>query len=314
MLIALYLYGRWIASGDFTPVPKGADTPPTYMTVSVWVHQVLLCAAALGFIWWYIVRPWRRERRVTTEGLLVLACMTAFWQDLLSNYAHYWVIYNTEWFNMGSWYNHIPGFERGGELMAEPLLTFLPAYAAAYFGCSGLAVGTMRWAQSRRPHISKLGLVGVAFLTMALFDFVLEIFWVRLGVFIYPSTIPSLTLWSGELYQFPIYESIIWGAGWAAMACLRFFRDDRGRTFVERGVDTLGVSEPRKTALRFCALAGAANVFLLAYNLVAGSLAPLGTDWPEHVADKSYFRTELCTPDTTYLCPDGMLPEVTGNN
>jgi hypothetical protein len=31
-------------------------------------------------LWWFIVRPWRRERRITLDGMLLLACGLMFFR------------------------------------------------------------------------------------------------------------------------------------------------------------------------------------------------------------------------------------------
>ena len=57
--------------------------------------------------------------------------------------------------------------------------------------------------------------------------------------------IPSLSLWAGTDHQFPIYETISWAGTYTVLACLHYFRDDRGRSLPERGIDALHIRSGR---------------------------------------------------------------------
>ncbi len=310
ILFELYLYTRWIVSGNATPNRGGASAAPGWMHAAVWIHVALGIVALAGWFWWYLVRPWRRERRITSDGLLMLGCMTAFWGDLAANYFRYWVVYPTVWPNLGAWYNFIPFWQTPrGQLQVEATIFFLPMYAVCMFGFTSIACAAMRRIKVRRPQTSKIALFLVAWLIMALVDLVLEIFWVRLGLFIYPGTIDALTLFNGHYYQFPIYEAVFWGLGWAILSSVRFFRNDRGETVVERGVSKLRTSQRQKTVLRFLALAAVANLSLLNYNLITALIATQASDWPKDVTSRPYFGYGLCGPDAENACPDGTAEE-----
>ena len=67
-----------------------------------------------------------------------------------------------------------------------------------------------------------------------------------IGFYTYPGAIRAVSFNAGTYYQWPIYEGLMWGGVQAALCCLRFFTDDRGRTIVERGLDNVrgGVVTP----------------------------------------------------------------------
>ena len=52
-------------------------------------------------------------------------------------------------------------------------------------------------------------------------------------MFIYPSTIPELTLFAGKPYQFPLYETVSWAGTYTALACVHYFRNDQGETWAD---------------------------------------------------------------------------------
>jgi hypothetical protein len=47
----------------------------------------------------------------------------------------------------------------------------------------------------------------------------------------------SWTLFAGKTYQLPLYEVLSWGLAWTLYAAIYAYRDDRGMTLVERGID-----------------------------------------------------------------------------
>ena len=73
-------------------------------------NGVVLLVGLPFAIWWFIVRPWRRERRITLDGMLLVSMGLMFFQDPLLNYFNTWCTYNTWLFNQGSWSSHIPGW------------------------------------------------------------------------------------------------------------------------------------------------------------------------------------------------------------
>jgi hypothetical protein len=101
----------------------------------------------------------------------------------------------------------------------------------------------------------------------------------------------------------------------AGLAALRFFKDDRGRTVVERGIDGLQVGEGRKTALRFLAVFGMCNVLvLLCYNVPNAIIGAHSTAWPRDLQERSYLTDRLCGPGTDRACPGPGVPLVRGDD
>jgi hypothetical protein len=303
-----YLYTRWIASGEAHDNSFGRATAPTWAKTAMWIHFGLGIALFIGMVNHFIVKPWRREHRLTSDGMLMLGCLTCFWGDLGANYFHYQVLYPTVWPNLGGWYGFIPGFGSGAQLQAEATIFYLPSYAIVMFGFTSIAAAAMRWSQRRWTGIGKVRLVLIAWLVLATLDLVLEVPWVHLGLFVYPSTISWLTLFHGHYYQFPIYESLIWGAAWAYLACIRFFKDDRGRTVVERGAERVATGPRGQTVVRFLALAAAANVGLLAYNLTFGLVGTQTGRWVNDISTRPYMTDGLCAAGVTYTCPTTSAP------
>jgi hypothetical protein len=130
-------------------------------------------------------------------------------------------------------------------------------------------------------------------------DLVLEGLWMRTGIWAYPGGGTLLTLFDGSRYQFPIKEMFLWGGAWAAFTCLRYFRNDKGETFAERGANQLKTGPKRKLALQFLALYGAINLlYVLTYNLPINILNMHDTTWSQGVQEVTYMNDNLCGPGT----------------
>ena len=300
-----YLWIAWLGFGNTSRTPAGPDDMATGIRASVIAWQFIFPAGLAWCVWEWMIKPWRATRRLSTDALMCLGMLTMYWQDLVPNMFKTTFVYNSEMLNWGSWGNFVPGWiSPNGETFAEPLIFAFPSYIAMVM--PGMAIGcwAMRKLQARNPRMGKVGLAFGCFATLAIIDLVVEPLWLMLGLYSYVAPIRSLTLFYGHYYQFPIYEAILWPISWTLMACLRYFKDDKGRTIVERGVDSLRVGERAKTGVRFLAFAGVFNVLLLFfYNAPSAVIGVFGDSWPADVSERSYFHQQLCGEGTDYACP-----------
>ncbi|MFF7940818.1 spirocyclase AveC family protein [Nocardia gamkensis] len=314
----LYVWIRWATGPYFLRVPTGPSDPPVWMkTVLITWTAVVLAGWPIG-VYYFIVRPWRRERRITTDGMLLVACGLLFFQDPLLNYFNTWSTYNTWMFNRGSWVQHVPGWRsygEPGEMMAEPLLMNAAGYSYGVLLCTILGCWIMRRAKAKWPNIGNLGLIGVLIVWTFFFDFVIEgMFLMPMGLFTYPGAIQSLSINAGTYYQWPIYEGLMWGGVQAGLCALRYFTDDRGRTFVERGLEHVRGGFAQQQLTRFLAIFAACSVFFfVCYNLPAQWFGMNADPWPEDIQKRSYFDMGICGEGTGRLCPDPVLP-IPGKN
>jgi hypothetical protein len=309
----LYVWIRWISGPNFERVPPGPSDPPTYMKAILVTWTVVIIVGLPISLYYFIVRPWRRERRITLDGMLLVACGLLFFQDPLLNYFNTWSTYNTWMWNRGSWVQDIPGWQSYGEpgrMMAEPILMNAPGYSFGVLLCTMFGCWVMRKAKERWPNISNLGLIGVVAVWAFVFDFVIEgLFLMPMGLFTYPGAIQSLSINAGTYYQWPLYEGLMWGGVQAGLCCLRFFTDDRGRTLVERGLDRVRGGFVRQQLARFLAIVAACSaLFFVFYNLPVQWFAMHAEPWPDDLLKRSYFLMGICGDGTDRPCPDPSLP------
>lgn len=311
-----YIGIKWVTGPFFASVPTGASEPPTWMKATIITIDGISLAATFGFIYWMIVRPWIKERRVTTDGMLLIAFFSMWFQDPMGNYGGYWFVYNSWNPNMGSWANELPGWLAYGEPGSMFAESFINGPLYLYFMMGGVLVGlwTLRKTKARYPKLGLPFALLVTYLAMTAFDLIVEVgFWQAMGLYTYTSS-PGPFLFAGTFMQFPIFEAIMVGFMVLAMVCLRYFTDDKGHTFVERGIDRVNTTPGKKIGLRLLALiAGVQVLYFFSFTLPTSYWGAHSEDWPEQVQNLSYFTDGICGAGTTRLCPSESLPINRGN-
>ncbi|GAB2856263.1 spirocyclase AveC family protein [Actinocorallia aurea] len=313
LALELYVWTRWVTGPYFERVPSGPSDPPTYMKVVLTANMVAMWVLVPLCAWWFIIRPWRRERRITLDGMLSVSMGLMFFQDPLLNYVNTWCTYNAWLFNRGSWSSNIPGWvspEEPGHQVPEPILTNAPGYAFGVLLITIAGCRLMRGIKARWPKISDLQLIGLTYAMAIVFDFVMEgCVILPAGMYSYPGAIQSLSINAGHYYQWPVYEGLMWGAVQAALCCLRYFTDDRGRTVVERGLDHVRGGAARRQLTRFLAIFAAVSAcFFTFYNVPAQWIGMHADPWPVDVQKRSYFSGPVCGGGSDRPCPDPALP------
>jgi hypothetical protein len=313
----VFVLVRWVTGPWFATVHTGPSSPPTWMKATLIFFQVFAVVGTLALLYIYLVRPWRRDRVVSTDGLLVPVFFLIFFQDPLSSVFGDWFSWNAYLVNKGSWIYSVPGsqaYGHPGHEVVEPLLGgFLwvwIAFAGAWAGCFVLRRAYRRW-----PDASPVAMIlCVLYPAMIVFDFIFEgLLTLPTGLYAYPGG--HLSIWPGAYDKYPITEALFAGATLAALAAIRFFRNDRGETIAERGIHSLRIGAGAKVALRFLALVCATQVLtFVTYNLTQGWFvgAHSGT-WPASAQRLSYFTVGLCGEGTTTQCPRDGRPLTSDN-
>lgn len=307
---------RWVTGPYFARVPAGPSDPPTFMKVNAIFWQVVSIPLALAVIWWYVVRPWRRERDLGVDGCLVIAFSLLWFQDPLSNYAGPWFTYNTWLFNRGSWTNDVPGwlsYGSPGHMVGEPLLMIPALYV--YWFVLAMIVGcwVMRTVATRRPQASGLTLVAACFAFMCLFDLVFEgLIWMPLGTWTYAGG--QWSLFPSTYHKFPLNDMVTVAAVLTSVSCIRFFRNDRGQTIAERGIERVGGSSRKRLAVRVFAMIAVVQAAMLFYTVPNAWFGMHSTTWPADLQKRSYLTGGLCGDGTDRACPGPGVPLLRNDN
>jgi hypothetical protein len=298
---------QWVTSPYFAPSPMGPEPVPGWLHNLIRFTDIFCGALVLWFLWSLLFKPWIRDKRVSWDGMLMMALFTMWVQDPMCNYFNFTFMYNADFINMGSWSSFLPGWQspRGSNL-PEPLFLM----GGIYLWWTTINVIAFSWSLKKLriwlPGWSTLAHIPIAFVSIVILDALLEIPATRFGLFAYPGAPYSLTLWAGKYYQFPIYENVFMNFNYLSIGLLRYYRDDKGESLAERGVSTLKLSETGKSWMRFFALVGFCNIsYFIVYFLPYNWMAMQADTFPPY---PSYMRYEICGAGTPYACPSREVP------
>jgi hypothetical protein len=184
---------------------------------------------------------------------------------------------------------------------------FAPASYVLIVGIASLGAGVMRQARARWPKLSGTSLASICFIFMIMCDIVFEYLGgLRLQFWAYGGGLSSFS--ADRYYRFPLNALLLSSAFFTGLSALTFFRNDRGQTVAERGVDQLS-GTTKTVALRFLAILAATQLTLLVvYHIPAAVLAVNSSSWPKDIQQRSYLTNHVCGPETDRACPGPAVP------
>lgn len=304
LAVELYTWVAWIAGPHFTPTIPTEPTTEIRMKI-LWAYQIIAPILMVAATWYWIIKPWREQGQLTTDGMLAISMTMIVFFDPTFNYASTSLMYNSHLINFGAWTSSMPGWmSPKGHLLPEPILISIPGYLIAVFGQAVFVLWILRKYKARRPETGPLTMALLIIASLIFIDCVAEIILIRSQIYIYPGAIHALTLWPGEWYQFPLTEGIFFGGfGIGATALLMYFKDDRGETFADRGLERTKYGRGRKQVLKFLSLFGCAHLAFLMLYAVPSSWVALHSDpYPDDIP--AYLENGLCAYGIEgNLCP-----------
>src|ERR1700758_202131 len=163
---------RWVISPLFKTVPVGPTPVPTFMKVAIVFFEVISIPAILACFYFLVVRPWRRDGKLSVDGALTIAFATLWFQDPLSAYSGPWFTYNSWALNYGSRGHRVPhatAKAAPGAMLVEPILIVPGAYVYCFVVAMFAGSWVMRTARNRWPHLSAVKLVVICLAAMFIF-------------------------------------------------------------------------------------------------------------------------------------------------
>ncbi|WP_022979130.1 spirocyclase AveC family protein [Ideonella sp. B508-1] len=305
VLLQAWIYIAWIRSDKFVPTDPGPDPLPRASEIGLPIFQalsVLTLVAAVA----YFGRTLLRREPLAPIQVLMLGWLFTFWQDPWLNMFRPTFTYNAHLLNFGSWSEFIPGWvSPHGSRIPEPILINFAAYVFQLPLSCLFGWWAMRKAKARFPAWGGVRLFLAGLVAMVALDMAQEILATRV---VHYDAFPAAAgpkLWDGEFYQIPLYEFLFFPLVLAASSALFFFRDDRGRMVVERGVDRLRVGDRTRDLLRVLAVTAFANLMNAGYVFTMAFLSLHADPWPQM---PSWMRDNVCGAGTVYECPGPEVP------
>jgi Spirocyclase AveC-like len=302
---------RWVFGPNFKSTPPGPDQISSGQQMLFTVLQVAVPLAAVAALYFWVARPWRREGHLTTDGMLTLSAGMVFFWDMSMNYTSVSLLYNSHLVNRGAWANGSwPGWiSPNANDLPESLFITIPGYVALVFSQVVLVLWILRKIKARRPKLGTTASVVFIFVGLVIVDTIIETVLLRSAIYAYPGAIRDITLFGGHTYQVPLSETVLFGGvALGAIACLSHFRDDRGHTVVERGLDKIRVGAKSKQLIKFLAIFGAVHLaFLVLYMVPQQWFAVHSGPFPSGY--KSYMINDMCASGSDgRTCPGPGVP------
>lgn len=311
-LLFAYAMTAWVFGPDFVPNTTGRDVAPEGYVRFIRGLEIFMILLTAWLLFTFVIKPLFRDGRFSFDGLFFLACGTMVVQEPWLNWIRPQLLYNTIFMNYGVWMGTLPG-------IVSPVAEKVPlSIAFAGLGYFWIVAGPaycgsriMSWMKSRNPNLSATRLVLWCLFGFILFDLAIESFILRTGMFIYPSTIPELTLFAGTPHQLPLYEVLHWAGTYTFLACVHFFRNDRGETWAETGFlnINLNLSQRWKTFVRWLAIVGLCQTgMFFIYNVPYQFWALHGGQFTVTEESNPWHTAGLCGASTPYDCPGPGVP------
>ena len=288
--LVAWVWGKWVMSAQFRRIDPGSDPIPTNEYVMVMGFQIAAILLTLWMIWAYVIKPKVQTGKFSTDGIIIMTLPLQWFQDPFFNYSQNWFTYNAYLLNMGSWAGGlVPGWLGAhGELFPEPVATGF-GYISWIFGTMIVGSWCLRKIKQIWPSISLANLLMLGIVCCFFIDLAIEYPAVRLGWYAMPGAWQDFSIQGGTRYQVSLVEVAVGGFQTIFWVGLRFFRDDKGYTWAERGIDSMNLSSTKKFWLRYLALTGALSWIGLIYTLPIQWQGQHTDVWPEGMP--SYLTT-----------------------
>ncbi len=279
----LWTWGAWLAAGP-TQITEYRDR-----SSAAWVaargYEALILVVAVGLLV-RVVRQCRAERRLVFDAKLLIAGVAALFWDPFGNFVQPAFFYSSNWLNVNSWTGFAPlVVNPDASRLPEPLFICL-VYPFGLLGFAMIMNGVMRAYRRRRPGASNLSVLGVGSLAGFLLGMILEAPMFLMHLWSLPGAPAAFSMF-GNNHRYAAVEYLTTGFVFAGWGAVRWFRDDSGRAFTERGFDRLAPG--RRTAASLLATVGWCCALLLGLQLIVNLFAfradPYPAGFPRHLVN-----------------------------
>ncbi len=231
---ALWTWGAWLLDGP-RPIIEFRDPHSPTLWVARGYETVMVIAAIVILV--HVVRGCVRERRFTTDASIVIAgFFTLFW-DPMVNWMQPNFFYSSQWINVNTWTGYAPWVVNPtASQMPQPIVFIGLIYPLGLLGFSMLLNKAMTAVRGRWPEISNtrlIALTAAGALSLCLF---LEAPMFLLNLWGLPGAPGELALFDND-HRFAWAEYVTTTIVFTTMASVRFFRNDKGQTIAERGLE-----------------------------------------------------------------------------
>jgi hypothetical protein len=277
---ALWTWGSWLADG---PSQITASRDPE--SASRWIargYEAIMVVVAIGLTI-RIVRECRRAHRLVFDGVMVIAgFFTLFW-DPMVNWMQPNFMYSSQWINLNTWVANAPGaVNPTANLMPQPVFIML-IYPFGLLAFAMILNAGMRWLRGRFPRTSNVELIAFTYVYGWFLAFCLEAPAFLSNLWGLPGAPAQFSLFGND-QRFAWAEYLTTAIVFTTFASVRFFRNDKGQTIGERGLDNYGPAMRTGIAILATTTLFAMSMWALLLVQIPGGLhsSPYPDGYPAH--------------------------------
>ncbi|MFA5938922.1 MAG: spirocyclase AveC family protein [Sinimarinibacterium sp.] len=301
----LYVWGSWILSPDFALV----QAPPGDEERRFWIKSFELCSIGIAIwcLYHYTFKPLIRDRRLTTDGLIIGVMPWLCFQDPFGLYAAPWWNYSAHFTSFGNWMNQVPGaIAPNAHFIPEPIFAVSTFYVYLLGIPLLVILAAMRAWKRRYPTSSPMTIFMVGIGAGFIYDVIIEGLGCQVGIWAFTGAIREYSIFGGSWNQYPLYEMVFWGGMSGLLANVMYWTNDKGQTFAERGVEKVKTSPAGKGLLRYLAILGVfQSILFVTYSMPIQFFAMNGDGVPENTP--AHLRTG-CGEGSAYACIEPGMP------
>jgi hypothetical protein len=272
----LVTWGRWLAAGP-QQITQYRDTHVAAWTAArCYEVAILLVAIALSAV---VVSQCRSDRRLTLDAQLLIGGVAALFFDPFGNFVQPAFFYSSDWLNLNSWTGFAPAVVNpDASRMPEPVFIML-VYPFGLLAFAMITNRVMAAVARARPGWSagRVLAAGTAFAVLC--GMALEAPMFLLDLWSLPGAPRTLSLFDNA-HRYSAVEFLTTGMVFAGWAGVRYFKDDQGRAFTERGVGRTGSV---LAMVGWCA--SLLIVLQLIVTLFAFHASPYPAQFPRHLVN-----------------------------
>jgi uncharacterized protein DUF5135 len=236
VLYELITWSRWLAAGP-QQITEYRDTEATSWVAARFYEALILIVAVVLLV--KVVRECRQRGKLTVDAQLLIGGAAALFFDPLGNFVQPAFFYSSNWLNLNSWTGFAPGVVNpDASRMPQPVFIML-VYPFGLLAFAMITNAVMRAVQARKPDWSGGRVLAAGSFVAFLCGLALEAPMFLLHLWSLPGAPRELSLFDND-HRYAAVEFLTTGMVFAGWAAVRYFRDDEGRAFTERGAGTGG--------------------------------------------------------------------------
>jgi len=263
----------WLADGPFQITAERESGTTSLYAARALEATILVSTVAIATV---VARRCLRERRLTVDAMLIAGMgSAAFWDPIYNWITPAW-LYSSNWINVNDWFANAPlVLNPDAGSMPWPIVPVLVGYSFWGVGFAMVVNVVMHRARGRRPAISSAALVAIAFGVSGVVTAIAFNVFRAFDLMDAPGY--RLAILGDSLSVFFFYSG---GLAFGAVACLRFFTDDRGRIVTQRGLDAIAPRRRRAVSL-LATMAACQLIVVIGWGLMTVPASLYSSPYPK---------------------------------